>query len=286
MSPPEVAINDHRLTSQLFSAAVRAIIEDVRSNMTAALTTGLLRGLVANKKVTVKVGMIGEKPPGEDEFVIGFDPQTPLRLTPNRLLLPFVATASAFPPDVPFYFSRRGTCSSMNRHRGLTNQSWYNQKALAACQHVAATLPRSGWYLHDEKARNFADLSKVHGGCFFCQDAKIVWNRDGLPTLPALALVDLLQAIASPIALLDLDAQGSDVALIESVRVALPWVRRVKLECQEPQVGAGFMYRSEVPNRCSRAEQFLRSAGFELEERRLNNCGCEEYNLFMVRTRK
>ena len=271
----------HQFTTELWNATARLVTENYASNVTAELTAGLMHQLLAKKKVTIKVGMIGEAPPKLDEFVIGFDPQTPLQLTPNKLLLPFIATTSMQPAKVPFYFSQRRTCSSMNRHRGHTNKGWYDARARAACMALAKTLPKSEWWLHDHRAKTFAELSRVAGGCFFCQDARLV-QKDS-PIWNTLALGDLIRAIASPITLLDLDAQGSDVALIESVGDALRWVRRVKLECQEPTVVAGFMYKTEVPNRCSRAEKFLISAGFQLEERRLNNCGCEEYNLFMVR---
>ena len=277
-----------RVVAQLAEAHSRARTEDPSIvSWDGANATGLLRQLVAGKRLEVKVGMAGEQEPRGDRFVIGFDPQVQARITRNRLLLPFVATAcspadAACPDTVPFYVNvQRPACSSTQRVRWQPNSTRYHALALGACRAFAQRTPTSRWWLHDSRAKTFGELSRAHRNCFACQDQRRIRWRGRL--LPALPIGELLRKLAGPIDLLDLDAQGADVAMLESVREVLPRVSRVKLECQEPDSGPGFLYRTAVPNRCSRAESFLQHAGFSRQQLRINNCGCEEYNLFMAR---
>ena len=144
------------------------------------------------------------------------------------------------------------------------------------------------WYLHDEKASRFCGSFKGPWWVLLLpgREDRLVeksrWPSSRCRRWHWLTITagDRIAHCAPR-----LDAQGSDVALIESVRVALPWVRRAR-QARMPRAAGGrdgFMYRSEVPNRCSRAEQAsVPPASSSSVERRLNNCGCEEYNLFMV----
>ena len=141
-----------------------------------------------------------------------------------------------------------------------------------ACRAFARTVPESDWWLHDKRAFTFQELSRAAGNCFLCQASKSVYGNGEV--FQALSIGDLIKAIASPVELLDLDAQGADVELLESVADSLHSISRVKIECQELRQGPGFLYTTSVPNRCSRAEQFLKNAGFVREALRINNCAC------------
>jgi hypothetical protein len=117
--------------------------------------------------------------------------------------------------------------------------------------------------------------------CFGCQ---LIANVKGVRHFPAIALPTVVSWFKH-IDMLDIDAQGMDVALVLSVAQHITKVKHVKLECQ---VHSSYLYRHEfaghhlTPNNCTTAVEFLQQRGFTCT-RELNNCACDEWNVFCSR---
>ena len=234
----------------------------------------VLRSLVGEKKVIIKIGVLSQDAHAEDEFWVELDPTMQMKIDQNSWLLPFFAWTETKAQN-PFHIHEMPGCSSGYLPAGSPSASSTNHlSALELCYAFSENNDPSTWYLWDSKVDTFEQLARGAGACESCQDPRNVKSH---VTFPSLKLSSILRLFDN-IELLDVDAQGADFELLLSVESELHRVQNIKCECQLK--GFSSLYASKVENHCEDITAFLKQHGFELANKLLNNCGCGEYNLF------
>lgn len=243
--------------------------------------------IARGRTVNIKVGVFAAEQRPADQLFIEFDPTVPASFSDNQIILPVVAVPFSV-SEVPFYIHTFGGCSSTLMPSGLASD-WpgYSADAARRCEDVLAHLPASQWknndYSFSDAASFRASFPGMTNACFTCQG---VANVTGVRRFKAAAFSAVVQMLPR-VGLLDIDAQGLDVALLLSLGNLMARVSQVKIECQ---VGAAYLYHhvlagQPVPaNNCTLAESFLAEQGFKCRHE-INNCACGEHNLFCNNTR-
>ena len=238
------------------------------------------------KQVILKVGVFDEDKRSKSEFWIEFDPQNRFQLSNNRLLLPFIASTAAS-IAAPFYIHHMiPKCSSMAAPSGripVFEESNYLQASVKACDRYMKQVPREKWTAWDIREPNLpARVKRMSRVCWACSNPM---NRTSNRMFPSISLRDVMRSI-DHFDLVDIDAQGMDVELVVSLGDLVSKVKRFKIECQTPTETVNnepyWLYKTTVPNDCGIATRFLSSYGFVVEKLEMNNCACEEQNLYMV----
>ena len=112
--------------------------------------------------------------------------------------------------------------------------------------------------------------------CWLCSNRSEITETLHFPTV---SLHAVIKEIKRPIDRLELDAQGSDTAMIMSIAQFLPLIDHIQIECQTGM----YLYASPIPNDCFAAISFLKLYDFYLADVEVNNCACQEYNLAFKR---
>lgn len=246
-----------------------------------------ISSIARGRTISIKVGVFAPEQRPADQLFIEFDPTVDARFSDNQIILPVVAAPFAVSEEIPFYLHVIGGCSSTLMPSGLaTDLAAYKLDAQRRCEDVVQRLPASQWKNNDYV---FADAASFRAGfpgmikaCATCQG---VASITGVRRFKAVALSAVVQMLPG-VGLLDIDAQGLDVALLLSLGNLVARVRQVKIECQE----GSYIYhhvlagRPVPANSCTLAERFLSDHGFACRHE-INNCACSEYNLFCNNTR-
>lgn len=222
-----------------------------------------------------------------------FDPTVPHDITKDRLLLPYMVTPSSTGVE-PFYIHTHPGCSSLLLPKGefsAAENEIYNKAGMALCNSFIASNPPSAWNLWDKRFEDEEQYRESFSGSVSgCQRCSSIELIKGVRRFQAIPLKTVVQWFDS-IELLNIDAQGLDVALLLSLQKFVDRIQNLKLECQALKMSfepIPCMYdhtvgiREGVENDCKTAEDFLVTSGFDCRYE-INNCGCTEYNLFCSR---
>lgn len=246
-----------------------------------------VRELIGEKEIHVKIGVADKKDrQNSKQFWVEFDPANTGSCSANDMLLPFavVGTNQSTDSIVPFQFRPHPDidCSSMyppNKHSYDSNDSeLFHIMFLHTCYNaylIAGKKKRMSEIERTYRPQN-ALTRKTHR-CYFAAVKRV----ETFKTIQ-LNVVFSMFPEAATIASMDIDAQGADREIIQSLDPQyLKRVRFIKAECQYPN-HLGFMYLSLVENDCSAIKKFLEAHGFRLYENTINNCGMAEFNLVMA----
>lgn len=259
----------------------------------ASLVAGHLQHINFDQyaSVNIKIGVLNVEARKQGELWIEFDPTVAAKTSSGQIILPYVASPFAT-DEVAFYLQAGAGCSSALMPSGLVvNMSHYLHAAKAACNRTVETLPPSEWGMWDEQhatEQQFRSTfdSAAHA-CYSCQTMQSVVGVRRFKAIKLKAVLDYVQKVH----VLDIDAQGLDVALLLSIGDNIRKIQSIKIECQKPlrmNVNEGFLYHhvyagQRVPaNDCSAAERFVIQHGFRCKYK-MNNCACVEYNMFCDR---
>lgn len=240
---------------------------------------------IGNRSVNIKVGVLSPEARKAHHFWVEFDPTVAPSVTDTRLMLPYIA-APVPKESAVFYIHSVGGCSSALTPSSVSeDEDSYKREGLAMCEQVLASAPPSRWKLWDTpyptEAAFRGTVASAANACFSCQSISQVI---GVRRFKAIALSTVLSWF-DHINIVDIDAQGLDVALVLSLSGQLSKVQSIKIECQEQ---GRYLYRHEfagqqlAPNNCTLAKDLLIRHGFNCSNE-INNCACGELNLFCSR---
>jgi hypothetical protein len=88
-------------------------------------------------------------------------------------------------------------------------------------------------------------------------------------------------AYVPQIDMLDIDAQGADLAILLSLGDSVKRAKRVKIECQTKGLEL-YEAADGTENHCSAAAAYMRGMGYD-SRLQINNCGCMEHNLYFTK---
>lgn len=243
-----------------------------------------------NRNVFVKIGVLNVENRKPDEFWLEFDPSNQQLVDGSRLILPYIVSVDSV-GNIPFFIHEISGCSSSLLPRGTvdSNLQTYIEMSVEQCQLFMDSNAPEKWKRWDSTMSNadqfrstWLDSSKI---CHQCQAIEKIKAVRRFPTIPLKTVIGSLENIQ----LLDIDAQGLDVALILSLdKKALKKISNIKMECQGNNNSvndyAHLLYETVhgVENQCSLAHRYLSSNGFRCEYD-LNNCACMEFNLICAK---
>ena len=226
------------------------------------------------KSVSVKIGIWREqKRQAADGFWVQFDPQNHAQ-GPHSVTLPFIVEpgVSQMVAVKPFHIHSFGQCSSINLPSNtLLDEAAYLNTSLSRCAN-----PRHPSFLADSFVIDHSRSTTRSRLCWLCSNRSEVTRIVNFPTV---SLAEVIKAINLPIDRLEIDAQGSDTALVMSIAPHLHLISQIQIECQTGM----FLYSSPITNDCNVAMAFLELHDFYLAEIEVNNCACQEYNLIFKR---
>lgn len=241
---------------------------------------------IDDRPVNIKVGVLTPEARKAGDIWVEFDPTVQQAVSETRMILPFIA-APVSQELATFFIHALGGCSSaLTPSNAVKDQGRYRQDGMALCERAMATKPVTHWKRWDTaypSAAGFqATFAEAADACFVCQE---IGKVQGVRRFPAIALPEVLSWFKH-IDMLDIDAQGMDVALVLSAAQHINKVQHVKLECQ---VHSSFLYHPEfaghrlAPNNCTIAFDFLEQHGFACAYE-MNNCACDEWNVVCSKT--
>lgn len=236
----------------------------------------LLKSL-KGKEVSIKIGVLSKEKRDPSYYWIEFDPLLPFEMTSTSMILPYVVVGDDKTSSITFKPNKKwpGCSSFYEPSRPIPDMAEFRKKFEQNCRDEKLPIR-----LHDSPSTVEASVAKAAGFSYDCVNG----NDMGEPTsFPAISMRSLLSDLVRlnkdiTVDLLDIDAQGDDTRILLHIGSdLLKHVRRVKLECQTGM----YMYKTEVPNDCNVAAEFLRPHyDVKLE---VNNCGLLEYNLYATR---
>lgn len=238
-----------------------------------------------NRSVNIKVGVFNVEQRKANETWIEFDPTVAQQSTGNQLILPFIA-APFSAPSMTFYLLAKGACSSVLLPSGTAKDPQaYRQAGVAMCNKALKTMPTASWNLWDrsypDKESYRASFEEGADGCYHCQDITAVRE---VRQYTAIALSSVISHFRK-VELLDMDAQGLDVAILLTLRRYFSRINTIRLECQAlTTTFPTWLYEAELngklvsPNDCNIAQSTLEQYGYACKQQ-VNNCACEEKNL-------
>lgn len=245
-----------------------------------------LASSLGDRTVNIKIGVLSPESRKPDEIWVEFDPTVQQAVSETRLILPFTAAPAPQELAVFFLHSLSGCSSALTPSNGVKDMGSYRQDGVALCERLMSRQPAELWKRWDvvyPSAEGFrATFLESADACFKCQSIDMI---KGVRRFPAIAL-PMVVSWFKHIDMLDIDAQGMDVALVLSVAQQISKVKHVKLECQ---VHSSYLYHHEfagqhlTPNNCTTAVEFLQQHGFTCTQE-INNCACDEWNLFCTRS--
>ena len=214
-----------------------------------------------------------------------------LRLSNGKYVaLPFAAADS----PAPLVWNTNGAqdpCASLaaGAGKGVKPSGWIEDPVARAWSRCAA-IEASGkpLFLWD-RPQSHADLeASIPGMMEACSVCK-AHHAPGVNRrfrVPALSLETVLLAIPEHIAvdLVQIDAQGADLAVLESAKSQMHRIRHVKMEAQDlPLSDPDFLYGGLLISNASLISEKMQAYGFPHATADVNNCACLEYNLNFYR---
>eukprot|EP00613_Pedinella_sp_CCMP2098_P000043 CAMPEP_0171627660 /NCGR_PEP_ID=MMETSP0990-20121206/20912_1 /TAXON_ID=483369 /ORGANISM="non described non described, Strain CCMP2098" /LENGTH=293 /DNA_ID=CAMNT_0012195573 /DNA_START=146 /DNA_END=1027 /DNA_ORIENTATION=- len=225
--------------------------------------------LSTGKDISIKIGVQIPDMDGlreGNDFFLEFDPTVEAMVEDHRWLFPYAAwtdTVQALPFNVHGY----QWCSSIFKPSDIKTRKEALHFGRSACT-----------------SRSTESAEQQAGMCYDCQNSDMISKT---LEFPAMSMRDLLERIDhKSVKLFDIDAQGADFEIVKSLGPLVRNIKTVKMECQDfsDDKNNWFLYNSNVPNNCTAARLYLERHGFELLKQETNNCGCNEYNLYMHRS--
>lgn len=233
--------------------------------------------LVRGRNASIKIGVLVKETRSPGNFWLEFDPGVPFTLDDVSINLPFIVTDNPQPVTKFYSNLKYPGCSSMFQpSRNFTTMETFRPHFERNCQ--SELLPIRLW---DGPSSVQDSIIRALGPSIDCINGNGISNRT--QTFPSVSLHHVFTSILQlgvHVNSLDIDAQGGDVALLQSVAPFLRNVNDVKIECQT----GTFQYETPVLNDCNTARATLVEAGFHVDME-VNNCGVQEYNLYGRRIR-